>query len=95
MMDETIKKIDYPEEYRDIFKVLDAGAKKYGANTWLNPDRTQSKFDVNSNFDHIFHHLARAYIDPLSKDEEMQCEHLLMVANRAMMAYTVLKRGLE
>ena len=82
-------KIDYPKEFLEVYKVLDIGAKKYGANSWLKGEH----FDHRRNCDSLFHHLAEAY-NQKEKDEESGLDPLLHLACRSLMAYTLKKRGM-
>jgi hypothetical protein len=55
--------LDIPIEMFDFLDVLIPGAKKYGANNWLNPNGSKSSH--KQMHDSIFHHLAKSYSHPL------------------------------
>lgn len=79
-------------EFYDVIKVLEMGAKKHGANNWLDPNG--KKADHKSMHDSMFHHLAESFSGS-RKDTESGLDPLLHLACRALMSYTRKKRGLE
>ena len=79
--------IDYPLEFKDVYKVLDHGAKKYGANSWL----SGKHFNHKDNTASMFRHLAEAHNHKVA-DEETGLDPLLHLACRALMAYTIKRR---
>lgn len=81
--------MEYPEEFKDLFLILDFGATKYPVNGWLNG----IAFNHKKNHDSMFHHLAESYVG-VTKDKESGHHPLLHLGCRAMMEYTLLKRGL-
>lgn len=81
--------IEYPEEFKDVLLVLDTGAKKYGDNSWLSGNH----FDTHKNHKSMSHHLLESYRGIL-KDHESGLDPLLHLACRALMEYTLRKRGL-
>jgi hypothetical protein len=79
--------VEIPIEFNDVNKVLEFGAEKYGANTWLEGNH----FGHTSNHNSMFHHLAESYAN-VSKDLESDLHPLLHLACRALMEYTLIKR---
>jgi hypothetical protein len=77
-----------PAEFDDILKVLEMGAKKYGANSWLEG----MHFNHKDNHASMSRHLAEAYMD-VREDHESGLDPLLHLATRALMEYTMRKRG--
>lgn len=83
------EELEYPIEFQDVYKVLDMGAKKYSVNGWLKGDR----FDTHKNHKSMSHHLLESYRN-LRVDHESGLDPLLHLACRALMEYTLIKRGL-
>lgn len=80
-----------PEEFNDYLEVMAMGAKKHGANNWLDDDG--SKSSRTQMFDSLFHHIADAYAG-IDEDEESGLHPLLHAISRAKMIYTREKRGI-
>lgn len=78
-----------PDEFKDILKVLDMGAVKYGANSWLKGNH----FDIHKNHRSMSHHLLESYRE-IREDHESGLDPLLHLATRALMEYTLRSRGL-
>ena len=79
-------------EFDDIDLVLEMGAKKHGAVNWLQPDGKKSSMqDMHMS---MIRHLTQSYLG-IRKDEESGLDHLLHLACRALMMYTLLKRGIR
>lgn len=76
-----------PEEFKDVGKVLDAGASKYGEDAWLHG----ISWSHRSNHESMSRHLAEAYCG-VTKDHDTGLHPLLHLAARALMEYTVYKR---
>ena len=49
--------ISIPEEFNDVLKVLEFGARKYGKNSWLKGKH----FNHKDNHSSMFRHLAESY----------------------------------
>jgi len=81
------KDIELPKEFLDVVKVLEMGAKKYGANSWLKGEH----FDSKSNHESMFRHLSKSLCCK-DKDSESDLDHLLHLACRALMEYTLRRR---
>ena len=80
--------IEFPIEFAHVFKVLTFGAKKYGANSWL-----QGKhFNHKDNHASMSRHLAEAYTGK-DRDGESNLDPLLHLAARALMQYTLKVRS--
>ncbi len=77
-----------PPEFLDVQKVLDFGATKYGKDSWL----AGNHFNHKDNHASMSRHLAEAY-NGKSADEESGLDPLLHLACRALMEYTLYKRG--
>jgi hypothetical protein len=82
------EELHVPEEFLDTLKVLEMGAKKYGANSWL----SGRHFDVHKNHKSMSHHLLESYRE-IRQDHESGLDPLLHLACRALMEYTLRKRG--
>lgn len=80
-------------EFFHIDKVLEMGAKKHGANNWLDPDGSKSSHKQMC--DSAFHHLAAEFCDPGGNDKESGLPHVLHAACRLLMCYTRRVRGLS
>ena len=78
-----------PPEFNHTVKVLDMGAKKYGANSWLSGNH----FDVHVNHKSMAHHLLESYRE-IRKDHESNLDPLLHLATRALMEYTLRSRNM-
>jgi len=92
--------IEYPKEFEDYKEIMKMGAKKHGANNWLNSNGSKSSFKDMHNS--MFHHIAESYAAgpyafnlPDRVDHESQLDPLLHAICRCQMMYTRLKRGLE
>lgn len=83
------EKLHVPEEFQHILKVLEMGAVKYGANSWLEGRH----FTVHANHKSMSHHLLESYRE-MRKDHESGLDPLLHLATRALMEYTLRSRGL-
>lgn len=77
-----------PEEFNDVSLILDMGAKKYGEDSWLKG----LHFDHKSNHASMARHIAEAYCHQ-TEDHESGYHPLLHLASRALMEYTLWKRG--
>lgn len=79
-----------PDEFKDIIKVLEFGATKYGANSWLKG----ISFDIHKNHKSMAHHLLESYREyGLNRpDNESGLDPLLHLACRALMEYTLRAR---
>lgn len=82
--------IEIPVEFQDVQKVLEMGAEKYGANSWLRGIH----FNHRDNNASMFRHLAESYCGKTA-DDESDLHPLLHLAARALMEYTLYKRGLD
>ena len=96
----TIPQYQVPEEFQDYLKVMEMGAKKHGADNWLNPNGAKSSF--KQMHDSMFHHLAESYVQGDQQtyftsrgDHESDLDPLLHLICRAQMMYTRLKRGIK
>lgn len=79
-------------EFLDFLKVLKMGALKHGNANWLSIDGKKSSHkDMH---DSMFHHLAKSFVNQRI-DEESGLDHLLHLASRSLMAYTLIKRGIK
>lgn len=77
-----------PPEFQHIIKVLEMGALKYGANSWLSGNH----FDTHKNHKSMSHHLLESYRE-IRADHESGLDPLLHLATRALMEYTLRHRG--
>jgi hypothetical protein len=95
---ENIEQLEVPKEMYHFLKIMELGAKKHGANNWLNPNgKRSSEKDMHES---MFHHLAESYAlgqlyknNPVSKvsgikDKDTGLDPLLHLACRALMMYT-------
>lgn len=82
-----IDNLEYPKEFLDVYKVLDMGATKYGANSWLEGKH----FNFRDNHASMCRHLAEHYCNKLV-DQESGLDPLLHLAARALMLYTLRQR---
>lgn len=73
-----------PEEFYDIRKVMEAGAKKHGRNSWRQV--SNESMAVRNNFASMSRHLAEYYAGQ-EEDHETGLDPLLHLATRALMAY--------
>jgi len=76
--------LEIPEEFNDVIRVLEMGAIKYGANSWLKGIH----FNHRDNHASMSRHLAEAYVGQ-TKDAESGLHPLLHLATRALMEYTL------
>lgn len=78
-------------EFYDFVQVLKMGAEKHGNKNWLSVDGKKSSHkDMHTS---MFRHLAKSYANQ-RLDEESGLDHLLHLASRSLMVYTLLKRGI-
>lgn len=81
---------DLPEEFGDVLLVMQEGAKKYPpGDGWL----MGKAFSHRSNHASMCRHLAEHYMK-VDKDHDTGLDPLLHLACRALMMYTLKKRGL-
>lgn len=80
------------DDFYDLVKVLEFGAKKHGAHNWLQPNGKKSSHSEMC--DSMFHHLAEAYAGH-TKDHESGLHPLLHLACRAMMCYVIQKHDIR
>ncbi len=85
---QTVLNIDLPLEFLDVRKVLEFGAIKYGKDSWMRGEH----FNHRDNHASMSRHLAEAYAGK-SVDDESNIDPLLHLACRALMEYTLKKRG--
>lgn len=79
-------------EFFDFLEVLRMGAKKHGNLNWLQPNgKTSNHRDMHAS---MFRHLASSYANDRI-DKESGLDHLLHLASRSLMYYTILKRGIK
>jgi hypothetical protein len=78
-----------PVEFSHVVKVLEMGAKKYGANSWLKGNH----FDTHKNHKSMAHHLLESYRED-RVDHESGLDPLLHLACRALMEYTLRHRDM-
>lgn len=81
-----------PIEFLDIFQVIDLGAKKYGAESYL--DKDNFSIQHKNNTASMFRHLAEHHMG-VDADKESGVDPLLHLACRAIMAYTRKKRKID
>lgn len=91
ILEEGAKKCNIPEEFFDVDKIIEFGAKKHGKDSFLDADNESMQH--NSNCASMFRHLS-AVQSGIEADHETGESHLLHLATRALMAYTRLKRGI-
>ncbi len=101
LVDKAKHKLDLeiPKEMDDWKKILEMGAKKHGANNWLDPDGKKSS--EREMQDSMFHHLAKSFASSqefsprgFRFDKESNLDHLLHLACRALMLYTRRQKGI-
>jgi hypothetical protein len=85
------------EDFYDIVNVLVPGAKKHGARNW-EAGNQGSKSSFKEMHDSMFHHLADSYNagwygGQRRLDIETKTDQLLNLATRALMCYSLIKRG--
>ena len=96
------------EDFWDILEVFAFGAKKHGDKNWEDGNKGK-KSSFKEMHDSMFHHLAKSFsgaicaFNPqgLAKDipnssrldKETYLDHLLHLAARALMCYSLIKRG--
>jgi hypothetical protein len=80
--------LEIPTEFNDIEDVLIEGARKYGANSWLEGHH----FNERDNFASINRHISKS-LAGIELDEDSGLDHRLHAACRLLMAYTLEKRG--
>lgn len=81
-----------PPEFFDVLNVVANGAKKYELNGWLKPDGQKASF--KEMHESLFRHIG-ASATGVRDDLESGLDHLLHVACRALMLYTLLERGIR
>lgn len=85
-------------EFFDILKVLEMGAVKHGRDNWLDPTQGKKASFIEMH-DSMFHHLAHSLIAGRNAnnrlDKESQLDALLHLGTRALMMYTLIKRGIK
>ncbi len=82
----------WKEEFYDVVKVLEMGAKKYEADGWLDSDgHGTSHREMHAS---LFRHLA-ASCAGIAADNESGLDHLLHVACRALMLYCRKQRNIR
>jgi hypothetical protein len=86
------EELEIPSEMYDFFMVLRGGARKYGANNWLEVDGNCS--DHKSMHASMFRHLAESSAG-ITRDKDSGLHPLLHLASRALMLYTRQKKGLK
>lgn len=90
-------KYQIPKEFDDFKQVMEMGAKKHGADNWLNAEGSKSSF--KQMHDSMFHHLSESYVqgEDLNTrgDHESTLDPLLHLICRAQMMYTRLQRQLR
>lgn len=98
------KKDLWHEDFYDLLKVLEMGAKKHGARNWESGNNG-SKSSFKEMHDSMFHHLAESFAADVSDkingkyyesnryDQESELDPLLHLACRALMCYSLIKRG--
>lgn len=79
----------FEPEFYDVEKVMKKGAVKHGRDTWMN---SGPKTDHESMHNSMFHHLSESWTGQV-KDKESGLHPLLHLACRALMYFTIQKRG--
>lgn len=83
--------MERPAEFQDVYDILAFGARKYAANEWLEqPEVLNHRDNAASMFRHLASHTAG-----IERDGESGYDHLLHLAARALMMYTLKKRGIN
>ena len=84
------------DDFYDLIDVLRPGAIKHGPRNWENGDKG-SKSSFKEMHDSMFHHLAASFAAGSNHrsraDVETKTDHLLNLATRALMCYSLIKRG--
>lgn len=83
--------MEMPQEFLDIIKVLEFGAKKHGDTNWLQPNGNKSSH--KEMHDSAWHHLAESYAGNTA-DHETGFHPALHAAVRMLMIYTRYLRGI-
>ena len=90
------------DDFWDIIQVLETGAKKHGNKNWHDANKgKKSSFKEmhDSMFHHLSHSFARIYdtqgyaLSVSGQDPESGVDSLLHLASRALMCYSLIKRG--
>ena len=81
-----------PKEFFDIALVIEMGARKHGADTWL--DKDNPSLDRKANHSSMCRHLAEVY-GQVTEDEESGLHPALHLACRALMLYARYRRGID
>ena len=91
-----IRESELPLEFFDFLDVIDFGTRKYARNDWLRPNgRTITEEDMHAS---MLRHLTKSKnSEGKGKeygqyDHESDLDHLLHLATRALMLYTLRKR---
>lgn len=74
-------------------KLTKAGAKKHGANSWLDEDNPS--METTRNFKSICSHAAKAAFSPDKYDEETEVLHYIAVAWRGLAKAERILRGID
>lgn len=96
-------KYEKPQEFQDVFKILEFGIQKgYSADGWLKGDKFNDKDNDKSMLRHLIKQttmdkseimdLVDGCYQDQANDDESGYSHLLHLACRALMKYTVQKR---
>jgi hypothetical protein len=83
--------IEYPPELNDWMAVMEFGAKKHGANNWL--EKNGSKSSHNDMHASMSRHLEESWEGGLH-DKDTGLHPLLHLASRALMMYVRNKRNI-
>jgi hypothetical protein len=81
-----------PIDFFDVEQVIEMGAKKHGADTWKEYGNPSMK--LKNNHASMSRHLSEYYCG-VTEDAESGLHPLLHLACRALMAYTVQKKGVQ
>lgn len=84
--------VEVPDEFFDITRVMELGAKKYGVDSYLLSNNISMKHKNNTAS--MFRHLAEHHMG-VDMDHESGMDPLLHLACRALMAYTRKQRGIK
>ena len=91
----AIKESKLPVEFFDFLDVIDFGARKYTRNDWLKKDgKKVSEYDMHASMLRHFNKSLNSEGTDIEKmlDDESKLDHLLHLATRALMLYTIRKR---
>ncbi len=89
--------LEIPEEFEEYKETMVPGAKKHGANNWLEADGNKSSFKQMHYS--MLHHLAESFLQPPTRvsvraDKESKLDPLKHLTTRSNMTYTRIKRGI-